>query len=120
MYLQDGHTNHAALSNIALPEKMVDCLQNCLVAKPIKFFKEADVRQEYRFHYGKKKDFDEEQRKQPSVVGWNRAENDETKWERNMELQKIADKSVMAFGKEFYKMDADEKNQYLKHLEAKE
>lgn len=109
----DDTINHGGLLNSSLPDKHEEQLQSCLQIKPSVFLKEEDVRQSYLDHYEKplEKIWDS------SVAFWYR--NEEGKFVKQ-DLSRIANDSVRGLGKEYHKMNAEDKKSYLSKLRAQE
>ena len=109
----DDTINHDGLLNSSLLDKHEEQLQSCLQIKPAVFLKEEDVRQSFLDHYEKplEKIWDS------SVAFW--FKNDEGKFVKQ-DLSRIADDSVRGLGKDFHKMNAEDKKNYLSKLRAQE
>ena len=99
--------NYDCVLNKGLPTKLEQQLHNCLVVKQARFTSEARVERECKHHYKKK--FDELNR-MPPVLFYKRLKNGLF---QKTDLQKIADQSLRGLGRDFMKMDPDEKKIYL-------
>ena len=109
----DDTINHDGLLNKTLPDKHEEKLQSCLQIKTAVFLNEQDVRQSYKDNYGKTM----EQIWDSSVALW--CKNELGKFYKT-DLSRIADDSVRGLGKEFHKMNAEDKKNYLSKLRAQE
>ena len=109
----DDTINHDGLLNSSLPDKHEEKLQSCLQIKPAVFLNEEDVRQSFIDHYDKTMDkiWDS------SVAFWYK--NEEGKFVKQ-DMSRIADDSVRGLGKEFHKMNAEDKKNFLSKLRAQE
>ena len=86
------------------------------MVQPVTFTTEEQVLKEYQHHY--KKDMEVQLARLGSVVSYER--NEELDVFIRTDLQKIADRSSMAFGKEFNNMTAEEKQIFLARMQDKE
>ena len=106
--------NYDCVLNKGLPTKFEQQLHNCLVVKQARFTSEAKVERECKHHY--KKTFGDLNRL-PPVLFYKRSK--EGKFLKT-DLQKIADMSLRGLGRDFMKMDPDEKRLYLEKMQFKE
>ena len=108
--------NYDGILNTPIPDQFEDQLQECLIIRPITFSTEEEVREEYKHHFNK--DMDAQLARMGSVVQYEK-DNDLGVFIRT-DLQKIADRSEMAFGKEFNNMSKEEKQIFLARMQDKE